>query len=109
MMLPFVEAIKKIQSQKTVTISRCFGYTKALLYSLDNAGDGLSEQGVKAIRYLLGEMNIQLKMIYNSDAEDYNPIYLIAAALDPNTIGILSDIDLIQLQNGFARCYLVNN
>lgn len=39
-------------------------------------------------------MNIQLKMIYNSDAEDYNPIYLIAAALDPNTIGILSDIDL---------------
>ncbi|KAI1717143.1 hypothetical protein DdX_06873 [Ditylenchus destructor] len=45
-------------------------------------------------RIFVCEMNIQLKMIYNSDAEDYNPIYLIAAALDPNTIGILSDIDL---------------
>lgn len=41
-----------------------------------------------------GEINQHFQMIHMSTSEDYNPIYLIAAALDPNTVGILSDTEL---------------
>uniref|UniRef100_A0A915CNJ4 Transposase n=1 Tax=Ditylenchus dipsaci TaxID=166011 RepID=A0A915CNJ4_9BILA len=90
-LLPFAEILQEVQAKNSVTISKCFGYVKALLMSFEEEEVTLVSEEKDGLRKSLLK---RFSRIIDSKEAGFNPIYVMAAALDPNTADHLTDEDL---------------
>lgn len=111
----FADVLLRVQAEKTVTISHCYGYVKAMYKSLEKfevmcciyesvysafVQNDSSSETVKKLRCLLDK---RFERMMHSYLLDFDSIFIVAAALDPNTSNLLTendyDVALGEIQN----------
>lgn len=107
---PFSDILKKIQAEKTVTISFCYVYLK-ILQKMLNDKESFSAL-VNEIEYLKNKLFKRFSYIFDFNDYNFDPIYIVSSALDPNTINLLSEkeLDFVKLSlKRFLPCNVVHD
>uniref|UniRef100_A0A915E9X7 HAT C-terminal dimerisation domain-containing protein n=1 Tax=Ditylenchus dipsaci TaxID=166011 RepID=A0A915E9X7_9BILA len=87
----FVDVLRRVQTEKSVSISLCYGYLKIIYDSLVRFKQNSSSP---AIADKLEEiMDKRFECFMNPDSLDFDPLFLMAAVFDPNTAWQLSEED----------------
>uniref|UniRef100_A0A915DU11 HAT C-terminal dimerisation domain-containing protein n=1 Tax=Ditylenchus dipsaci TaxID=166011 RepID=A0A915DU11_9BILA len=91
LMKMFVDVLRRVQTEKSVSISLCYGYLKTIYDSLVRFKQNSSSP---AIADKLEEiMDKRFECFMNPDSLDFDPLFLMAAVFDPNTAWQLSEED----------------
>uniref|UniRef100_A0A915E6S4 HAT C-terminal dimerisation domain-containing protein n=1 Tax=Ditylenchus dipsaci TaxID=166011 RepID=A0A915E6S4_9BILA len=91
---PFVEALSQIQAEQSVTISMAYPFVQALLLSVRNT----KEEGPPTIKSLAIALENELDRVFahmlHYNTINYEPLYIMATALDPNYAKVLEEVDV---------------
>uniref|UniRef100_A0A915CSI5 HAT C-terminal dimerisation domain-containing protein n=1 Tax=Ditylenchus dipsaci TaxID=166011 RepID=A0A915CSI5_9BILA len=91
---PFVEALSQIQAEQSVTISMAYPFVQALLLSVRNT----KEEGPPTIKSLAIALENELDRVFahmlHYNTINYEPVYIMATALDPNYAKVLEEVDV---------------
>lgn len=104
---PFLDILKKIQAEKSVTISLCYVYIKILQKLLDDKINFLTLSD--EINFLKERLYKRFSYIFDFDDTNFESIYLIAASLDPNTFNLLNDLELVKAKSFIKQLLPIEN
>uniref|UniRef100_A0A915EBY4 Uncharacterized protein n=1 Tax=Ditylenchus dipsaci TaxID=166011 RepID=A0A915EBY4_9BILA len=110
------KALSQIQAEQSVTISMAYPFVQALLLSVRNT----KEEGPPTIKSLAIALENELDRVFahmlHYNTINYEPLYIMATALDPNYAKVLEEVDVdracisiayrLKLNPRFGRLFL---